>query len=842
MSMTATWLRDWAVEWSTNRGELWISRICRCADGWTRTVTFDARPTGIEVERVAAVVDRMPAVEATIDVPIDDASSAGIRITHSEAQEPPIAEISALVVQLPRCSMRIEIARASNDKGAPEAPAPNELAQATAALTEARAKCDELREQLRQAHAICAGASHESALDAVRRTRALRNSLDAECAGFRSALASTQSTLDEALRVQGAIWDAVGGQRDGESLVDAVRRAMRLANNPGPRAEVSANAQYASFVTEADRAASADSCTASPAPDAHGDLLDAASEMAASIGPFARSFAWALSEGWELKRKNHKRILDGIPGGDAKRDYHIGRIAAFGACIRDICEATGVDMPSEEPVDGPHPFADAISSLSLDEIAALSAAGWVMRWTAPSMRWVTPGGAALDPATWRETLRREAARLTGKRFVVGAESEEAKMNHASEQVRDDSHIDSRRDLPPEDRASITVDGVTITAPRTMRLGDVWNALTSRLEFRVCLDGERQRAADETREAGRAEAKAEIARLRAENTKLRDDVQALVDGVRKALGARSNETMTGAATRVVIERDAAYQRGQESMQNQAGTWCDREAKKMQASGEHSRASTLWCSCQAIRSLPIAKTPTVSASEVTGEAIPGAVSAETAGARESVAREDVAANDLASRWKTAAASGRTQVQLETDPQWRGYYAGCADAYATCADELGAWRSDDAAEITRLRVEVERQRGIVEAYAAKVESYAAEIVSVGERLAKARYERGRSDDALKAIEDALLDAGAPRQGDESLVDAVRRALDNRDVRAAKVERKARVGDVVMYHGTKRSPPAIVLNLHADGAVDLREMDDLGYREGVPMGFAPGTWRFRD
>ena len=100
--------------------------------------------------------------------------------------------------------------------------------------------------------------------------RAHVDALRADIATLTSERTSTQATLDEALAIQSQIWDAVGGQRDGESLVDAVRRVVRSAKLDRanlekasveldelrePRAEVSPSATYASFVTEADRAA-----------------------------------------------------------------------------------------------------------------------------------------------------------------------------------------------------------------------------------------------------------------------------------------------------------------------------------------------------------------------------------------------------------------------------------------------------------------------------------------------------------------------------------------------------------------------------------------------------------
>lgn len=57
-------------------------------------------------------------------------------------------------------------------------------------------------------------------------------------------------------------------------------------------------------------------------------------------------------------------------------------------------------------------------------------------------------------------------------------------------------------------------GVTLTAPATMPLGDVYRTLREFPALRVAFDAEVKRAVDEARETGRAEAKAEIERAQA----------------------------------------------------------------------------------------------------------------------------------------------------------------------------------------------------------------------------------------------------------------------------------------------------------------------------------------
>jgi hypothetical protein len=191
--IVAEWLPGWTFDDAHGYGE----RMMRHDGEWVRTVSFGAgllsRST---VERVALLVVRMPNVEATIEILRNDLASMYIDVEYASSGDR--CEIHALAEQLPRRSMRIEIARAPSAAK----PAPNELAQAIAALAEARARCDELR------------ASNVS-LTIERNT--------------------AQALHEEALRVQDAIWDAVGGQREGETLVDAVRRVVGMKQQSSER-------------------------------------------------------------------------------------------------------------------------------------------------------------------------------------------------------------------------------------------------------------------------------------------------------------------------------------------------------------------------------------------------------------------------------------------------------------------------------------------------------------------------------------------------------------------------------------------------------------------------------
>lgn len=70
----------------------------------------------------------------------------------------------------------------------------------------------------------------------------------------------------------------------------------------------------------------------------------------------------------------------------------------------------------------------------------------------------------------------------------------------------------------------------------------------------------------------------------------------------------------------------------------------------------------------------------------------------------------------------------------------------------------------------------------------------------------------------------------------ESVARGRDNASARAPQM------GDIVIYQGALRAVPAVVLNVREDLSIDLRELSDFGYRERVPRGIAPATWRFRD
>jgi hypothetical protein len=99
------------------------------------------------------------------------------------------------------------------------------------------------------------------------------------------------------------------------------------------------------------------------------------------------------------------------------------------------------------------------------------------------------------------------------RFIIESTSQKSMyaMNLAEHILWRLRHVHgfAPREAAPEKHTEIINGGVKVTAPETMTLGEVWDALSSSPALRVCLDGETRRAAAEARETWRAEAKAEM---------------------------------------------------------------------------------------------------------------------------------------------------------------------------------------------------------------------------------------------------------------------------------------------------------------------------------------------
>jgi hypothetical protein len=628
-------------------------RLLSRRDGdWVRTVTFEYELSARSIEHVASLVERMPNVEAAIEVPTGLESLPCVLAPSADAAV--MRGLRALAAQLPRQLMRIEIARAPSAAK----PAPNELAQAIAALAEARARCDELREEnakqraqlMRldsQAREALGAGDWELVGEAARRVATERN--------------TAQALLEEALRVQDAIWDAVGGQREGETLVDAVRRAVGMKQQSSER--------VAATKPERVEVGQWWACCY----EDYGTWCPFRVARTNEIAAFGRSLAGV----------EHSGMLD--------------------AMLRDqrwIYLGDG-----EQPID---PVLRALENAPLDD----------------------------EPETDEE---RDA------------------MKHAGESVLRTSHA-----------ATVTLDesarGVTITAPAHWSLGDVFRAIRSRPALRVAFDAEVRRAADEAREAGRAEAQAVIDGLRGEIKRTFEALGAEpTPGIALDVEARQRvahtvahvkrleEQVRALRTASLDDQASAYQRGQQEMRERAvvevAEWWPALAARVQA-------------------LPIAKTPTVSAGEEPGEAGPGCGGTETAGAVESVAREEAS----------------------------------------------------AAEIARLRSDVETLRA---------------------QLAKVRHARSKAEDELKAIDEALLSAGVTQHADESLADMVRRALDDREIRAASDGRVPRVGDVVLFKRECGEMPAFITKVREEGTFDMWTTSQLQpFLFGVPR----SSFRFRD
>lgn len=156
----------------------------------------------------------------------------------------------------------------------------------------------------------------------------------------------------------------------------------------------------------------------------------------------------------------------------------------------------------------------------------------------------------------------------------------------------------------------TRDGVTLAAPATMSLGDVYRVLRGFPALRVCFDAEVKRAVEK--------AQAEAAALREE----RDQIQREWENQ----GARLHELESrGDVKRSVdVVRVAAYRQGQEEMRDRGAVILDAAADLADAARSELEARRYRALSERIRSIPIANAPTASASEGPGEAkaIPGA----------------------------------------------------------------------------------------------------------------------------------------------------------------------------------------------------------------------------
>lgn len=761
---------------------------------------------------------------------------------------------------------------------AAERSAQTDLAHATVTIAELRAHYDALRahiatltaerdsvrEQLRQVHAICAGAPNESAVEAVQRTRKLRAEFEAELVATRAQRNAAQATLDESLSIQSQIWDAVGGQREGESLVDAVRRVVRLATTFRDGCEAWKEDVEELRVKLKTKEASVEGkrWTLGPAQrwcDAKGrDILvlereerdvDSGHDLVILRPLGQRSFArtgdeapsdWILvSDGPAVSAEKRDAMakeasvgkLDGVLSEAAKRyaetpdhlksDDVKRRRAAFDARVEAMVDNARAQASLADIGDGAVLAAEAEYQRAIDEARE---AGRAEAKAEIEER---------DLAVWRAFagIRGQAhgdivfaAEQVSRRFFE--EQARAKKAEAEiEQLRIDCEsaaVESRHIVSAVgELKKLVLDRVGKSASDMCdRPSDVMRWAARVLDEHIGSI----RVEHDSFWAERDRARAELFAARSAIAVCDEELQrrgSEIERLRAVVFAFQCETG-------VLRPEWAKMRI-ESYEDRS-KWADPLRFECRGCGR----PIAWegaCSSGACGSAAppysygrggkndplavVANAPTASASEGPGEAGPGCGGTETAGAGESVARE----GDLATEWTRRAGEHREIAQNSETISERAYQDGRADAYAECANEVRSWRSDEAAEIERLRSEVE-------------------ILKTARD--KARGERDRSDDALKAIEETLLSAGVTPQGGEPLADTVRRALDGRDVRAPKGERVPQAGDTIMFKRDESvEEPGFIKNVRGDGKFDLWVASMI---QPFVFGVARSKWRFRD
>lgn len=389
------------------------------------------------------------------------------------------------------------------------------------------------------------------------------------------------------------------------------------------------------------------------------------------------------------------------------------------------------------------------------------------------------------------------------------------------------------------------------APSTTTFEQVHHALRFRPELQARFDVEAKRTIDEAREAGRAEAQAEIERLRA-----------VVFEFQRATGVLRPEW-----AKMRLE---SYESCDTDSLRHECRGCGRPISWEGAcsSGACGSAAPPYPYGRGGKNDPlsvVANAPTVSASEGPGEAGPGCGGTETAGAGESVAR---GADDARLRRELESVVTAHAAESEAWVKATG---------ASSPDEAEADANRDGETWEKQRVEIAFLRNVLAKRVAEIDSLHHQLSTAKTARDKARSERSRSDDALKAIEEALRRAGRDPDRWGSLVECVNvtlerllgvegsearlAALDRRwmeatgsetpeqfTTREADQERAPQAGDVVLHYWDRVEEPAIVRRVRADGSLDLWVTD-----EKTPFAFGAtkyepskprlnNTWRFRD
>lgn len=158
---------------------------------------------------------------------------------------------------------------------------------------------------------------------------------------------------------------------------------------------------------------------------------------------------------------------------------------------------------------------------------------------------------------------------------------------------------------------------------------------------------------------------------------------------------------------------------------------------------------------------------------------------------------------------------------------------------ADLASLWALSDTWEASRERLRAEasdpmRHEALRCADAGEARAFDVAVRELRTALSALRTEPNAP--TASASEDT---GEADRRGTAETAGAGESVARGRDDASA---RAPQMGDIVIYQGALRAVPAVVLNVREDLSIDLRELSDFGYRERVPHGVAPSTWRFRD
>lgn len=424
--------------------------------------------------------------------------------------------------------------------------------------------------------------------------------------------------------------------------------------------------------------------------------------------------------------------------------------------------------------------------------------------------------------------------------------------------------------------------------------------------------------------------AEVRELREERDRLRAELTATVE----ALARREEEieaikqehdALVDRATALRVDRDGAYRRGQEEMRKRADAHCADVAKSRQLIGLHDEARELLAAHYAISSLPIANAPTVS-SGGTGEVDPVERGVETAGAGESVAREsgastratcsepneEAAVDYGSSSWiplctESAGHSGDHVARKPDGVEAARWARTCGKPDVVCEVRRSAKPESDAAvEIERLRAETSKlraqraeaidratdlrkklestraeiaqwQRATAmytaegasrvmhhmreenEAWCGRYNSVVSEVASQADQLAAWRTATGcdSPDAAKQRIDQLVADLALARENRAHFAEVASERREKLREQPPQwrehfdEERKPRVGDIVLHCWDRVEEPAIVRRVRSDGSLDLWTTDEkmpfaFGATKHEPM--KPNeprlnnTWRFRD